>query len=272
MIRQTMERGLALVFLSLFMISACGGGGGGGGGDDGDAGADADAELLARIEALFPFTPNQTFDVIYSCSRAGSALEYIFDLRNDGNFDLTITTDVGTDVFQPGTWTYLNDEIRLQTGAPAGAILFNLDETTTRIVTAFGLVAAFQTPNMICGAIGHRENAVEFGSIVHYDCPNINIGAVSFDVNAIEFALQTIPFNLTVPGSAFRARDRFVTGNPNALIRRGYGLYRRDGNEFYVLFAPGTFDDRNVLSGRFENGDLEISIDQLEPNRGNCRR
>ncbi len=139
-------------------------------------------------------------------------------------------------------------------------------------MTAFGLVAAFQTPNMICGAIGHRENPAEFGNTVHYDCPNINIQAVSFDVNAIEFTLRTIPFNLTVPGSAFRARDRFVSGNPSALIRRGYGLYRRDGDDFYVFFAPGTFDDSNVLSGRFDNGDLQISVDQLEPNRGNCSR
>ncbi len=261
-------RVLVISVFSVVLLSACGGSSSGGG-DDGDNG---DQALLAQIEQLFPFTPNQTFDVIYSCARLGSVLEYIFDLKNDGTFDLTITPNAGPDVFQAGTYTYQGGQIRLQTGAPAGAIIFNLDETTTQIVTAFGLVAAFQTANMVCGAIGHRENAVEFGNTVHYDCPSINIQAVSFDVNAIEFVLRTIPFNLTVPGSAFRARDRFVTGNPQAIIRRGNGLYRRAGNDFYVFFAPGTFDDNNVLSGEFRNGDLQISVNQLEPNRGDCNQ
>lgn len=260
-------RVLVIAIFSVLLQSACGSSGGG---DSEDGGDNGDQALLAQIEQLFPFTPNQTFDVIYSCGRVGSTLEYIFDLKGDGSFDLTITTDVGQDIFQAGTYTYQNDQIRLQTGAPPGFILFNLDETTTQIVTAFGLVAAFQTPNMICGAIGHRENAIEFGNTVHYDCPNINIQAVSFDVNAIEFVLRTIPFNLAVPGAAFRARDRFISGNPQAIIRRGNGLYRRTGNDFYIFFAPGTFDDNNVLSGEFRNGDLQISVNQLEPNRGDC--
>lgn len=262
-------RFLLVTLISLVTLGACGGGGGSGGGGGG-GGDNGDAALIAQIEQLFPFTPNQTFDVIYSCARVGSVLEYIFDLKSDGSFDLTITDDVGSDHFQVGTYTYQNDQIRLQTGAPFDFILFNLDETTTQILPAFGLVAAFQTPNMVCGAIGHRENAAEFGNTVHYDCPNINIQAVSFDVNAIEFVLRTIPYNLTVPGSAFRARDRFITGNPNAIIRRGNGLYRRLGDDFYVFFAPGAFDDNNVLSGRFNNGDLQISVDQLEPGRGDC--
>ena len=249
------------------VLSACGGGSSG----RNNSNADPDAALLALFDQLFPFTPNQTFDVIYSCGRLGSSLEYIFDLKNNGTFDISITTNVGTDVIQSdGTYTYQNGQIRLQTGAPLGAILFNLDETTTQIVSAFGLVAAFQTPNMVCGAIGHRENAAVFGTTVHYDCPIINIQAVSDDENDFEFELRTIPFNLVVPGSVFRQRDRNITGTINPNILRGYGLYRRINNEFYVFFAPGTFDDFNALQGRFENGDLRATIDQLEPARGDC--
>jgi len=123
---------------------------------------------------------------------------------------------------------------------------------------------------MTCVAIGHRENTSEFGTTVHYDCPNINIQAVSFDDNAIEFVHRAVPYNLAVPGSAFRARDRYISGNPSALLARGYGLYRRAGDDFYIVFLSGTFDDHDVLSGRFKNGDLQISIDQLEPGRGDC--
>jgi hypothetical protein len=263
-----------LIFLlsaSLLVLSACGGGGSGGGGI-GNNGVDSDAQLLAELERIFPFTPNQPFDVIYSCARTGSVLEYIFDFKSDGTFDLTITDDTGAFHFQPGTYTYMNNELHLQTGSPAGAILFNLDERSTSITPAMGLIGIFQTPNMICGAIGHRYNdpMAEFGNTVHYDCPSINIQPVSFDVNAIEFVLRTIPFNLAVPGSAFRARDRFISSNPNALIARGYGLYRRVGNKFYILFAAGTFDDYNTLSGDFKNGNLQVSVDQLEPQKGDC--
>jgi len=256
---------LVITVFSVVLLSACGSSS-----SDKSDGDNGDQALLAQIERLFPFTPNQTFDVIYSCARLNSVLEYIFDLRNDGTFDLTITDNTSIDRFQTGTYTYQGGQIRLLSAGAPDFILLNLDETTTQIVVAFGLVAAFQTPSMVCGAIGHRENAVEFNSTVHYDCPNINIQAVSFDVNAIEFVLRTIPFNLIVPGSAFRARDRFVSGNPQAIIRRGNGLYRRAGDDFYIFFAPGTFDDNNVLSGEFRNLNIQISVDQLEPNRGDC--
>ncbi len=93
---------------------------------------------------------------------------------------------------------------------------------------------------------------------------------LSDDENDIEFVLQTIPFKLFVPGSAFRQRDRSIAGTIQPLILRGYGLYRRLGNDFYVFFAPATFDDFNVLQGVFKNGDLQISVNQLEPARGDC--
>ena len=251
--------------LSVMLLAACGSGGGSNGGDP-------DVALRAEIEQLFPFTPNQPIEVIFQCARQGSVLVYFLDLKNDGTFDITITTDTGLDVFQAGTYTYLNNEIHLMTGSPAGAIIFNLDERSTAITPAFGLVAGFQTANMICAAIGHRYNdpAIEPATTVHYDCPNINFQTLSFDNSAIEFVLRTIPFNLAVPGSAFRARDRFITPSPQAFVLRGYGLYRRLGNDYYIVFAPGTFDDYNILSGVVNNGGLQISVNQLEPERGDC--
>jgi len=259
---------LGSLLVSSVMLAACGGGGGGGGGD-GDEGGNGDAELLAELERIFPFTPNQPLDVIYQCERLGSALIYTLDFKSDLTFDIYTTTDAPADVGPfPGVYTYQNNELHLQ----INSALVVFDEISTSITPSFGLPVAFQTPQMACLAIGHRENATEFGTTVHYDCPNINIRAVSFDVNAIEFVHRAVPFNLAVPGSAFRARDRFVTGNPSALILRGYGLYRRVGNDFYIVFLPGTFDDNNVLGGRFKNGDLQISVDQLEPQRGDCDR
>lgn len=253
---------VGILIAAALMSSACGGGGGkNGGGDNGDA------ALLAELERIFPFTPNQPFDVVYQCGRLGSALVYTLNFKNDLTFDIYTTTDAPADVGPfAGVYTYQNDELHLQ----INSALIVFDETSTSITPSFGLLAAFQTPSMSCVAIGHRENVTEFGTTVHYDCPNINIQAVSFDDNAIEFVHRAVPFSLAVPGSAFRARDRYISGNPSALVARGYGLYRRTGNDFYIVFLPGTFDDNNVLSGRFKNGDLQISVDQLEPQRGDC--
>ena len=35
---------------------------------------------------------------------------------------------------------------------------------------------------------------------------------------------------------------------------------------------PGTFERDNLLGGRFKNGDLQISVDQLKPRRGDGGR
>ena len=252
------------------LLSACGGGGGGGDDNAGNGNdGPTEAELLAELERIFPFTPNQNFDTLYSCARRGSALEYVFDFRGDGTFNLYSTLDTGVDIGPfPGTYTYQNDQLRIQ----IASIFVTFDEVSTTLTPAMGLIGIFETANMICGAIGHRLNdvATEFAMTVHYDCPNTNIQAVSFDVNAFEFVLQTIQFGQFVPGSAFRARDRFIQGNPNAVIARSNGIYRRVGDRFYILFAPGSFDDVNVLTGTFKNGGLQISVDQLEPERGDC--
>ena len=260
-------QGGILGFLMVASVLFAGCGGSGGGDDDGND--NGDQALLEMLEGLFPFTPNQPFDVIFQCARQGSALVYTFDFKNDGTFDLYSTLDTGQDVGPfTGTYTYQNDELHLE----LNSVFIVLDENSTSITPVFGLVGIFETPGMLCGAIGHRYNdpLAEFNTTVHYDCPNINIQAVSFEVNAIEFVHRAVPYDLAVPGSAFRARDRFVTPNPQALVVRGYGLYRRLGNDFYIVFAPGAFDDYNVLSGRFKNGNLQISIDQLEPGRGDC--
>lgn len=255
---------LVILVVTMVLLAGCGGGGGGnGGGDNGDA------ALLAELERIFPFTPNQPFDVVFQCTR-GTLLVYTLDFRSDASFEITITTDTGDNVGpQPGTYTYQNDQLHLVSNA-APFILIGLDELSTSITPAFGLVARFQTANMLCVAIGHGENIPEFVDTVHYNCPSINIQAVSFDVNAIEFVHRARPYDLPVPGSAFRARDRFITPNPNAIIARGYGLYRRVGDAFYIVFPRGSFDDNDVLSGRFKSGNMQISVDQLEPERGDC--
>lgn len=241
------------------LLPACGGGGGGG--------VQSQQALLDEINQKYAFTPNQPFDVIFACERSNSSLDYVFDFNSNGTFDLYSTLNNNQDVVFSGTYTYQNDEIHML----SSNTFLPLDETSIDIGALMGMVYRFQTPNMACIAMGHRYNdpAREFSTTVHYTCPITNIQAVSYDENAIEFVHRTMPFDLAVPGSSFRQRDRNITGTTQPNILRGYGIYRRDGDDFYVYFN-NLFDDANILKGRFINGDTEISINQLEPDKGNC--
>jgi len=104
-----------------------------------------------------------------------------------------------------------------------------------------------------------------------YSCPIINIQAVSYEENALEFVHSAISYAFPVRGSMFRQRDFWVNTNPNAIITRGYGIYRRVGNTFYADFG-NQFGDHNLLKGSFANADMQVSIEQLEPARGACNR
>jgi len=244
----------------LLMIAGCGGDSGGGIGS-------SQQELLDQVNGKFPFTPNRPFDVIFTCQRNNSQLLYTLDFKSSGDFDLYSTLNTGQDVMVSGNYSYQNDELHLQLQSN----FISLDERSSGIESLFGILYRFQTAEMDCIAIGHRYNdpAREFSSTVHYSCPDTNIQATSYDNNAIEFVHRNMPFSLPVPGSAFRQRNRNISGTIQPIIQRGYGIYRRDGDNFYVYFN-NLFDDVNILSGAFSNGDLEIRIDQLEPQAGSC--
>jgi hypothetical protein len=258
--------GLGLALLALGAIAACGGGGGGGGAGGGGGGGNAN--LQAEIDQLFPFTPNQPIDVTFICGRANSQLTYYFDFNLDQTFNVYLTTDTGQDVTFSGTYTYAGGAIHMV--ALTNPVIA-LDETTTRIAAHMGMPGEIETPNMRCGALGHGYNDVATDTFKSYGCPIINIQAVSYEENALEFVHSAISYAFPVRGSMFRQRDFWVNTNPSAIIRRGYGIYRRVGNTFYADFG-NQFNDYNLLKGTFANADTQVSVEQLEPGRGPCNR
>ena len=167
-----------------------------------------------------------------------------------------------------GTYTYANGAIRM---VSLNNPILPLDETSTQIVAHMGLVGEFTTPAMYCAAQGHGYNDPAADTFKSYGCPAINIGPAGYDENAFEFVHSAIPFSFPVRGSIFRQRDVNVTGNPNSIITRGYGIYRRVGNTFYADFGT-QFGDHNLLKGAFANGDMQMSVEQLSPGSGACNR
>ena len=96
-------------------------------------------------------------------------------------------------------------------------------------------------------------------------------GAASDEDNSIEFVTNALPSGVTVPGSAFRQRDINVYQAQNPTVTRANGIYRRVGDTFYADFG-NQFPDVNLLKGSFSSADQLISVEQLEPAAGPCRR
>ncbi len=241
---------LLLAFIVLALAACTPGGGGGSGGGNGQQ------ALIAEIDRLFPYSQSNPIDVLYRCGRFNSVLIYYFHLQPGGTFDVYSTTDTGQDFTFSGTYTMQNGQLRLRSASN----ILPLDETSTTVVTALGLLYGFETPGMICGAYGHRYNTVnDYG---HYRCPDINQGPASSESNAVEINHFSMPFNLQVVGSMFRQRDTYVNGMLNPVVRRGDGVYRRDGDSWYAYFYT-QFDDFEYLSGTFADAGQSVAVQEL---------
>ena len=132
-----------------------------------------------------------------------------------------------------------------------------------------GLVYQFTTPNMQCIAYGHDDDDVSGDNASAYLCPEFSEGPASSQDNAFEFVHRAFPFDLPVPGSTFRQRNRYVQFNDQPLIARGYGIYRRAGDNFYAYFGD-QFDDFQIVSGSFLNNGQQIMLDQLPAGGNQC--
>src|SRR5262252_8051910 len=168
------KAGIGLFVSALCALAGCGGGGGGaggGGGGAGGGGGGGGVNLQTEIDQLFPFTPDQPFDVTFICGRANSKLTYYFDFKPDQTFYVYFTTDTHQDVTFSGTYTYSNGAIHM---VALNNPVIALDETTTRIVPHMGLPGELYTADMACGAYGHGYNDPAVDTFKSYGCPNIN--------------------------------------------------------------------------------------------------
>ena len=178
----------------LVLLAACGGGGdaGGGAGPGPNPGPANQQALQAEIDRLFPFTPNQPFEVIFECTignvpgllrsrpdpTSGRDTPYYIEFRAAPGPNQSFTLDVSYELDDtnrshlmiPGTYTYTNGQIRIDINTVVAFATLApfprmepvvLSETSTRVEAHLGLVGGFETngPNPIaCRAIGHRNN------------------------------------------------------------------------------------------------------------------
>ena len=233
---------------------ACGDAGGGTGPGPG-------GPSLEQVNAQFPFAPNTPMSVHFLCLLTSSSLEYELHLRDDLSFTIAARLDTGDVAAASGTYSYRNDVISLRSN-PNNFI--SLDEQSTSITPALGIVYAFATQVMRCVAVGHEHDDPSTIVGEQYMCPELSEGPVSSQVNAFEF-------DVAFPGSIFRHRNRWVLDRDQPFIQRGYGIYRRIGRRYYGYFGS-QFDDYNVVTGAFSNGNDVVQIDQLPDGFSECRR
>jgi hypothetical protein len=233
---------------------ACGDAGGGPGQGPG-------GPSLGQVNAQFPFTPNAPVRVHFLCLLARSSLEYELRLRDDLSFTIAARLDTGDVAAATGAYSYRDDVISLRTD-PNDFVY--LDEETTSITPALGIVYAFETRVMRCIAVGHEHDDPSAVVGERYLCPELTEGSVSSQVNAFEF-------DVSFPGSIFRDRNRWVLDRDQPFIQRGYGIYRRSGERYYGYFGS-QFDDYNLVTGTFSNGRSTARFDQLPEGFSECAR
>lgn len=242
-------------------LAGCGGGGSNGG-------ASGAVTLGTEIAAAFPFTPDQPLDQLFACTRNNSVLSYYFGFSPNGALEIFFETNTQQQVRLSGTYTHSAGAIRM---LALNNNVLPLDETTTVIVPHMGMVGEFDTPGMHCGVVAHGYNDPATETFKSYACPTINAGAASSEANVFELADSSGPFGITFRGGVFRQREVDVAGNPQPIITRGTGIYRRLGDTFYADFG-NQFADHRFLKGSFGNADQQLLIEQLEPAAGPCTR
>lgn len=242
-----------LVALCCAALVACGGGAG----DNVPGGAEAQ-QALDELDARYPAPTSGMLNIVYQCGRANSSLTYYLYLRPDGVLDWQFTTDAHQTFRFNGLYSFANGAVQLEITDPGFPLNENLSVTSSHL----GLLTTLESLSMGCVSIGHGyDEQIDVG-IRHYQCPTVSQGAGSDVENAIELGADGLG------GSIFRQRDTYPTGSIDPIIRRGYGIYRLDGNRVYAFFG-NNFDDYSVLTGTLENGALRLRMDQMG-NAGVC--
>lgn len=266
-----MRSGYGALFAAFlfFGLAACGGaagpaGGGNGGGGGGNGGGADDCGGFGGSVA-------DNAGVTYSCADPAGAL---YEMKFDGNGGFTwyfITT--GDAPVTSGQYSVVGDQIRIVIpGFDVGGTDF--DETSTTTVVKLGMLAAFRTPRLSCGAFRHDFDAATL-AVADYSCPPYSPGpAVThfpvFRLGGLDGTQNSPLFNQNQPGNAFWSTQKDIAGSISN--EDHYGIYRQLGNKVCMYF-PGAPADRREVEAEVSGNLDSLSVDRSELNQsGACTR
>ena len=121
-----------------------------------------------------------------------------------------------------------------------------------------GILLTFRTKSLFCHSTAHNKGSSVQAEAV---CPTIRvIPGLSYEDNRFEF----------YPNRMVKWRQwKELVKVSDTLYSEHFGIYLVEGKTFSLFF--GDKKEERSLSGDILNGDKEILIHQLEPERGPCQ-
>jgi hypothetical protein len=228
------NRPLAAALVLLLAPVAC---------DNADSGASGGSDT----DPFTPFTPGSPVVQTFNCGGSEDAT-----FLEDGTIQLVDNAVI----VATGTYQWQGQNLHVQ--VPARGI----DETTTEIEYALGMIGTFRTAAAGCYATGWNADVVAQG---RFQCPPIRfIPDVQYEESLFEFHPQG------ERGGVFRSHaTETVRGNGNTVYNRTWGIYRMSGPKVYMFFGLQNRQGERSLSGPHVPGQ-SLQVDQLEPERGVC--
>ena len=136
--------------------------------------------------------------------------------------------------------------------------LLNFEETSITEEWGKSLLLTFTTPRLFCHATAHDQGP---GVRAYAKCPTIRIiPSLSYEENAFEF----------YPNHMVKWRSwKEILKVPDTLYSEHFGIYLIEGKKFSLFF--GDKKDERFLTGTILNNGQQLTIDQLEPQKGPCQ-
>ena len=158
------------------------------------------------------------------------------------------------DSTQKATGKYLIKDQKISLDIP----LLKFKETSNTEEWGKDLLLTFSTPQLFCHSTAHKKGpAVN----AYAKCPTIRvIPSLSYEENAFEF----------FPNHMVKWRSwKEILKVPDTLYSEHFGIYLIEGKKFFLFF--GDKKDDRLLTGTILNSGEQITIDQLEPQKGPCQ-
>jgi hypothetical protein len=239
---------LITICLTLLFLASCGS-------DDGDnvtavpggPGANGGAGGIAQLQAqgILPQNPVASYHCeITNNPNNGFRMEF-----SDNN---TLKVSAGQ-TYVAGTYAIENNSIKIKVPN------YNFNESTTSHEVAKGMLITFKTKSLDCHAVSYKvPKTVD----EYFKCPSIKyLPGISWEDNFFTFDnFGTVKW---------KQNFEMVAAN-DTRYKTTFGVYLIEGNSFVMFFGSSNQDNGpRVLTGRIIGND--ISIDQLEPQKGTCK-
>lgn len=217
-------------------------------------GGDADA-----LRASFQNDPDAVLASArgaYVCDLGASHLALL--TLSEGQLALAIPDEQGqfTNPAVTGTYEAEGGQLRYRVDGVAES------ETTTEVEIEMDELFTFRSPSFLhCAVGGLGEGTGDLDA--EYECPNTGfVGDVGFQTNKFLLSPDS--------GISWRHSDVFTAPEPDEVVSFRPGIYKQVGDR--LLMGFGNSEEERFLTAEVSSDGAELTVLEIEPERGPCRR